>query len=158
MTADKRLELSGGRVIEAVQRDGTELVRVRGRSGKVEITIELTDAGARLIVDAADLELRASRSVTVACADFSLEASGTARLAAADLSIAARVGDLALAANDAVDIEGEQILLNSDKPREPPTWLRDDLEAKLVGEIRRIPRRDREGTLAGRPADEEPTE
>lgn len=128
--SDKLVQLPSGRALQIeVDSGAQERITVRGRGGGVEISIRLTDEGPRLLVDAADLELRASGSIALRCDRFDVQARVAAAISAPDTLVEATIGDLELRANDNVALEGEQIRMNCDRPDEPPDWMKRQLKA-----------------------------
>lgn len=104
----------------------------------LEISIEMSPAGPVLRVCAAAVEMQAER-VAVDCKEFALRAqnlidmrSGGDMISLADgrhdvsakrVSVEATVGSVALKANDDVQLLGEQVLLNCERPTSMPPWL-----------------------------------
>ncbi|WP_394845068.1 hypothetical protein LZC95_49450 [Pendulispora brunnea] len=126
------MALPSGRSIE-VQRTGShETLRVVGNGGRVELTVHLTDAGPKLVFEAADIELHAAHTVSVACERFEVQAREEARIVAQQAAIETTAGDIALRANDNVVVVGEQIRLNCDKPDEIPPWMQEEFAARLA--------------------------
>ncbi|WP_394841043.1 hypothetical protein LZC95_28700 [Pendulispora brunnea] len=131
---DCTVALASGRSLEVRRPSGDhEILRVLGSSGRIELTVVLTDAGPKLIFEAADIELRATHAVSVACERFDVHASQEARIEAHHATIETTAGDIALRANDNVVVVGEQIRLNCDKPDEVPPWMKETLGARLPG-------------------------
>ncbi|HWL85824.1 MAG TPA: hypothetical protein VNO21_08485 [Polyangiaceae bacterium] len=126
------LELPSGRKL-AVQPDPEgERLSIHGKGGKLELSIVLTDAGPRLVIDAADIELRAQGTLAVDCERFEVRARTEASIRAPDAVVEATKGSLDLRANDFVRVVGEQIRLNCDRPEEIPAWMKEALEARFL--------------------------
>jgi len=136
--ADKRVPLPSGRALEIAVEDGAEeRITVRGKGGVVEIAIRLTDQGPRLLVEAADLDLRASGSISLSCDRFVVRSRVESSISAPDIRIEATEGDLELRANDSVSLEGEEIRLNCDRPDEPPEWMKRQLNTSTPSAVPR---------------------
>jgi hypothetical protein len=103
-------------------------LEIRSPRGDVELAVRFTAAGPVLSFRAADVELAATRAITMRCATFEVAASehlslasdGDARLVArqtleaigADVSVSAIDGNARIDAADDVDIHGKLVLLN----------------------------------------------
>ncbi|WP_394830337.1 hypothetical protein LVJ94_27900 [Pendulispora rubella] len=124
--------LPSGRSLEVTRAGEHETLRVVGSSGRVELTVHLTDAGPKLVFEAADIELHAANSVSVQCERFDVHARDEARIVAHHASVETTAGDIALRANDNVVVVGEQIRLNCDKPDEVPPWMTEQFAARLA--------------------------
>ena len=101
---------------------------VRGPTGQVELSVRFTEEGPVLSFSGAAIDLVSPGAVNLDCGSLrvrardgiALEASGdivqnakgALRAEADDVSVRSRVGDLKLAANDDVIVEGERIRLN----------------------------------------------
>jgi hypothetical protein len=138
---EERVPLRWGKVLRVTSDEDRERVVVLNARGGVELTLELTERGARLVLDAADVELRATRAVAVACDTFTIaartfevEASERAVITAADAALTATTGDVAITANDDVKVNGERVLLNSDGDLKVPDWMKRELGARLASE------------------------
>lgn len=138
---EERVPLRWGKLLRVTSEEDRERVVVVNASGGVELTLELTERGARLVLDAADVELRAARNVAVACDTFKIaartfevEASERASITAADAAMTATTGDVVITANDDVKANGERVLLNSDGDLKVPAWMKRELGARLASE------------------------
>ena len=140
------ITLSSGRRIEAEMGADGDVIRVRAPGGTVVLTVLVTEAGPVLRFESAEIELAATRKVSVTCERFDVIASegaslttagdlvekiggdatrevgGTAKIDAEDVSLAARHGNVDVRANDDVDVRGERIRLNCDDAPLPATW------------------------------------
>jgi hypothetical protein len=101
---------------------------VRGPTGQVELSVRFTEEGPVLSFSGAAIDLVSPGAVSLDCGslrvrsrdgialetsgDIVQNAKGALRAEADDVSIRSRVGDLKLAANDDVIVEGERIRLN----------------------------------------------
>ncbi len=126
--------LPSGRSVAVSATGQSEQLRVIGKSGRVELTVALTQAGPKLVFEAADVELRASRKISLACESFELQATEKATFSASETLLEARDGNVDLRANDAVSLVGEQVRLNCDKPDEIPPWMKQRFAARLLSE------------------------
>jgi hypothetical protein len=126
-----REQLPSGRSVTVLADEHGERVEVRARGGALELTIELTPTGARLHLDAVDIALRASGTLSAECERFELRARAEARLSAPVTTVESTEGDLTLAAHDDVRARGERVLLNCDREDAVPDWLRDAVDARL---------------------------
>lgn len=150
------LELPSGRRVEITS--FPEQIRVSSPTGRVELSIRLTEEGPQLSFESADIELRATQKLSLECRDLAISAARTAEISAEDVVVTARgharvtggtaaveatEGDVLLTANDNVSAVGERILLNCDGSDEVPNWLATALDAKLAPAApERLPRRD----------------
>lgn len=138
MGREERVPLRWGKTLQVTSTPDHERVVVVGAKGRVELTLEITATGAKLVLDAADVELRSSREVAVACDTFKVaarrfevDAAETATITAKDAAVTATEGDVAITANDDVKVNGERVLLNSDGDLRVPTWMKEQLSAEL---------------------------
>lgn len=132
--ATRELTLPSGRAVEVSTEGGAERLRVRGRGGRVELTVVLTDAGPKLVFESADVEIRSVGAVTVDCDRFAVNARSEASMRAEEVRVEATLGNVAVLANDVVTLDGEEVRMNCDKPDDIPPWMRDALSAKFVKE------------------------
>jgi hypothetical protein len=135
---EERVPLRWGKTLQVTSAPDHERVIVVGAKGRVELTLEITESGARLVLDAAEVELRGSREVAVACDTFKVaarrfevDAAETATITAKDAAVTATEGDVAITANDDVRVNGERVLLNSDGDLRVPTWMKEQLSAEI---------------------------
>ncbi len=133
---DERIPLRHGKLLQVTSEDDHDRVVLMGKTGRIELTLEITESGARVVLDAADLAIRAKNKVAVECDTFDIkarqitaQASESATIEAPDASLHATEGDLSLRANDDVKVNGERVLLNSDGDLKIPTWMREELGA-----------------------------
>ncbi|MDB4928571.1 MAG: hypothetical protein JWM10_1055 [Myxococcaceae bacterium] len=126
-----RQSLPSGRSVAVLADDHGERVEVRALNGTLELTIELTPTGARLHLDAVDIALRASGTLSAECDRFDLRARSEARLSSAATTVESTEGDLTLRAHDDVRAAGERVLLNCDRDDEVPGWMGEALGARL---------------------------
>jgi hypothetical protein len=126
-----RQALPSGRSVAVLADDQGERVEVRALNGTLELTIELTPTGARLHLDAVDIALRATGTLSAECDRFELRARAEARLSSAATTVESTAGDLILSAHDDVRAAGERVLLNCDRDDEVPGWMSDALGARL---------------------------
>jgi len=138
---EERVPLRWGKLLRVTSEEDRERVVVVNARGGVELTLELTEGGARLVLDAADVELRAARNVAVTCDTFKIaartfevEATERASITAADAAVTATTGDVVITANDDVKANGERVLLNSDGDLQVPDWMKRELGARLASE------------------------
>ena len=138
---EERVPLRWGKLLRVTSEEDRQRVVVINATGGVELTLELTERGARLVLDAAEVELRAARKVTVACDTFTVaartfevEATERASITAADAALTATTGDVVITANDDVKANGERVLLNSDGDLRVPDWMKRELGARLTSE------------------------
>jgi hypothetical protein len=138
---EERLPLRWGKLLQVTSEDDHEHVVLLGKTGRVELTLEITESGAKVVVDAEDLALRAKRKLSVTCDTFEVDArrfdvraTESAGIEAPDASVHATEGDLSLRANDDVKVNGERVLLNSDGDVSVPDWMQKELGAKRAVE------------------------
>lgn len=125
--AEARHTFSSGR--EVVFHGSTQdRLIVRSPTGQVELSVRFTEQGPVLSFSGAAIDLVSPGAVTLDCGslrvrsrdgialetsgDIVQNAKGALRAEADDVSLRSRVGDLKLAANDDVIVEGERIRLN----------------------------------------------
>lgn len=133
---DERIPLRHGKLLQVTSEGENDRVVLLGKTGRIELTLEITETGARVVLDAADLAIRAQNKVAVECDTFDIKARQiTARahenvtIEAPDASVHATEGDLSLRANDDVKVNGERVLLNSDGDLQVPAWMKEELAA-----------------------------
>ena len=131
----RTVPLPSGRSVEIAMR-GEERVRVRGRSGAVELTVVLGAGGPRLIFEAADLEIHATDRLSIDCRQLEVRATESLTMTGARTKLEATRGDLELRANDNVVAVGEEIRLNCDAPDVVPDWLAEAIGARLPAPAR----------------------
>jgi hypothetical protein len=150
------------------QPDGVALVRVsRHDTQPLEIEIRMTSSGPMLRARAHAIELEATHEIRARCERFAVDASkgielrsggdlvqtaeNGVRLGGAEIDVAASRGDVRLKANDDVQLKGEMVLLNCDRPEPAPSWtgaVGNDIPPTLpvadasgdVSLLRRVPR------------------
>lgn len=123
-----------GRVV-ALTTDDHESLTVSSPSGRVELRVTFTEGGAHLDFQAADIALRAERTVSIDCNKLEVTAE--------DIEMTAKTGDVRVTANDRVSLVGEQVRFNCDREDEVPEWLAQLMEARLAGPgAKGVPRRD----------------
>lgn len=126
-----RQVLPSGRSVAVLADDHGERVEVRATSGALELTIELTPTGAKLHLDAVDIALRASGTVSAECDRFEVRARESARVASPATTVESTEADLLLVAHDDVRARGERVLLNCDREDDVPAWMRASFDASL---------------------------
>jgi hypothetical protein len=113
------LYFSSGRSVTVT--DGApEQLTVRSPEGAVELAVRFTPEGPVLSFSAAALDLRSSGTMRLACGKLEVDAregialttGGDVRAEADAVAIRARLGDVAIEANDDVRVDGERIRLN----------------------------------------------
>jgi hypothetical protein len=122
---------SGRRLVIEARGDGERLT-VTSRGGRVELAVVFTDAGPRLVFDAAEVEFKTIRGVTVACENLDVAVRDTATLRGARVELRADAGDVDVRAHDRVVLVGEEVRLNCDAPDTVPPWMKEALRARLV--------------------------
>lgn len=161
--------LDGGRVQLSNEPKGQAL-RVVSRDGQVQLEVFMTPSGAVLRLAGPSLAIEAEGDLAIRCGRFEVQAEAISLGAARDLAVSAghgldlraggdatvsgqavtveaRRGDLALAANDDVALNGERVLLNCptdeevEKRHREVTTLKDFLELPFQspGSPRRLP-------------------
>ncbi len=110
---------------------GKETLEIVGPGGATELSIELTERGPRLVLEAADIQINTVNRIAVDCESFEVRARDELSLSGAQASLIARDGDAAITANDYVRVVGEQIRLNCDTPDQVPAWMQSEIAAQL---------------------------
>ncbi len=126
--APSRVALPSGYVVD-VQAGPSEALRIVAPDGRVCVTIELTEKGPAVHIEAASLSVASrgplalsARSVELAAeedvvlragGDIKLTAEGKLTSTAFEQDLVATHGDVRIEANDDVRVEGERIRLNS---------------------------------------------
>lgn len=123
-----------GRSLSVEPTAAGERVTVTAADGALELAIELTPEGPRLLLRAVSLAIEARDAISV-------RAGGALRLDAPEVSVTATRGDLRLRASDSLRAHGERVLLNCDDPAPLPRWMEDALGAR----VRTSPRGPRRG-------------
>ncbi len=123
-----------------------ERLLIRGASGLVEVTIEVTPSGCRVLVHAQDLEVRADRELSFqaktahfAAENVTIHASEALNVSAGKVAMAAERGSFTVRANDDVKVDGERVLLNCDEPAPVPGWMKRELAAEPETADRTVP-------------------
>jgi hypothetical protein len=122
-----RYTFSSGREV-VLQGATQDRLVVRSPAGQIELSVRFTEQGPVLSFSGAAIDLVSPGAVTLDCGslrvrardgialetsgDIEQNAKGALRGEADDVSLRSRVGDLKLAANDDVIVEGERIRLN----------------------------------------------
>jgi hypothetical protein len=131
--------LESGHVVEIAPRGDAARVTVRGAVGAEKLAFEIVVRGDEVVVrgNAAALELEAAHVVTScetftvdARADIHLRAGGAilqtanerVRLQGRAVELEATRGAVRVRANDDVQLLGEQVLLNCERPPTVPAW------------------------------------
>jgi hypothetical protein len=132
---ESALVLASGRRV-AVDPAHGEQINVTSPDGMLELAVVFTPAGPLLRLSAAAIELRTGGALRLDCEDLAIDARGSVSIRAGSLTeeieggrsitvggrstleahaigLRARLGDVALDANDNVRATGEKILLNS---------------------------------------------
>lgn len=123
--------------LEADRGDGAARLVVRSPGGELELSITIGPDGPKLTVRAVDIELVAERKLSMRCEDLDVQARGSAKILAGggltisgeDVHVNAPQGEIALRANDDVDVRGARIRLNCEDPPMPVSW--EELERRL---------------------------
>ena len=154
---ETRLALGEGHVLEVIPRPQAALVTVRSPGNQVLLSFEvvITPAGAVVRGQAAALEIEAAR-VATHCDEFLVDARdrielrsrgtitqqahGVVRVGGSDVDVQSTAGAVRLRANDDVQLLGEQVLLNCDRPAPMPAWTAPPARA-----LEALPRADHAG-------------
>lgn len=135
---DERIPLRHGKLLQVTSEDEQDRVMLIGKTGRIELTLEITESGAKLVLDATDVAIRAKNKVAVECdtfdvaaRQFTARATESVTIEAPDAAVHATEGDLSLRANDDVKVNGERVLLNSDDDLRVPEWMKEELGAQL---------------------------
>lgn len=121
------VKLASGRSVVVLQGGGDERVEIRSASGDLVLSLRLTDEGPVFSLQGASFEIAAAKSLSLradtvhvaARRDLTMEAGCTLRATGRDVEVEAEPGQIAIHANDDVDITGERVRLNSDDPPMP---------------------------------------
>lgn len=141
--------LARGRALTVEQQTDAARLRVRDPSGaELEIQIRFEPAGPSVCVRAHSLALEASEHIAVRCETFAVEArqklelrsegelisqaGANARIEARHVEITAEPGSVRLKANDDVQLLGENVLLNCERPRPMPEWVGERIRVDLT--------------------------
>ena len=116
-----------GRSVAVLQVGGEERVEIRSASGEMMLSVRLTDQGPVFSLAGASFEIAAAKSLSLSAetievkarGDVTIEAGRTLRAGGRDVDVIAEPGQVAIRANDDVDITGERVRLNSDDPPMP---------------------------------------
>ena len=137
LPSSRRVEIEAGE---------SDTLTVRASDGRLLVSIELTDTGPRLRLESAELNLHATRRVSIAAEEVAIDAqralsissggdlservagnhythiSGDERLEAASVQLQANRRALSLRAIDRIALDGEHIGLNDDPCPQPFPW------------------------------------
>jgi hypothetical protein len=124
------VKLISGRSVVVLQSAGEERVEVRAASGDLVLSLRLTDEGPVFSLAGAQFEIAAAKSLTLSADkihlaarnDLILESGKTLRAGGRDVEIIGHPGEVAIRANDDVEITGERVRLNSDDPPMPQSF------------------------------------
>lgn len=122
--------LTTGHSVSVVQSGSEEVVEVRSVTGQLMVSIRFGENGPVFAVSGASLEISATKDLSIhaetihmkARGDATIEAGAMLRTAGRDVEVQAHPGQVAITANDDVDITGERVRLNSDDPPMPQSW------------------------------------
>jgi hypothetical protein len=125
--------LDDGWSAELRKLDGGAVLRVSRPSGgaALELEIHLTDAGPVVRARASAIEIESDGDLVARCDRFRVEArqsidlvsSGTLRAEAREVAVRATHGSAVVEASDDVQLLGEQVLLNCERPAPLPPWV-----------------------------------
>ena len=142
------LALPGGRALEVAASAERAELRLRDESGAtLEFEVRFEAGGPVVSVRAKSIALEATDHLVARCRTFSVEArerielrsqgqliqhaEGDAQLTARNVGICAEPGALRLKANDDVQLLGENVLLNCERPKPLPEWTRRRVRTEL---------------------------
>ncbi len=143
------LAMRQGRTLTVQATSEQAVVTISSATGATELSFEirLDATGPVVSVKGSSIEVEAARRVGIRCDEFLVEArekvelvsGGTfvqrsaeaARIEAKSLAIDAKLGGIRVSANDDVQLLGESILLNCDRPSAIPSWVTDGLPPSL---------------------------
>jgi hypothetical protein len=143
------IQLEHGRAIEVLEGEDSAKIHVRDESGAgLDIQIRFDASGPIVQVRATSLLLEASEHVVARCETFTVEArqkielvsqgellqqaQGDARISARNVDVVAEPGGVRLKANDDVQLLGENVLLNCDRPKPLPEWTQKRIRTELT--------------------------
>jgi hypothetical protein len=139
------LAMRQGRTLTVQATSEQAVVTIASATGATELSFEirLDATGPVVSVKGSSIEVEAARRVGIRCDEFLVEArekvelvsGGTfvqrsaeaTRIDAKSLAIDAKLGGIRVSANDDVQLLGESILLNCDRPSAVPSWVADGL-------------------------------
>ncbi|AKT41264.1 hypothetical protein [Chondromyces crocatus] len=142
MTTDEGRDAQGGEMVlrsgyavDVVDGGGHEVLRLRAPDGRICLKIALSPSGPEVELSSVGLSIVSDGDVRVACdrfevaakrgltlatgGDLRAEAEGQIETEAFGQRHRARLGDIALQANDDVSLDGERIRLNTPQPLTP---------------------------------------
>jgi len=133
LAARKPIALDDGWHAELRRLDGGAVLRVSRPSGgaPLELEIHLTDAGPVVRARASAIEIESDGDLVARCDRFRVEArkaidlisSGALRAEGREIALRATHGSAVVDASDDVQLLGEQVLLNCDRPAPLPAWV-----------------------------------
>lgn len=143
------VRLGRGRALSVEPHPESARLRVRDEAGaELEIQIRFEPSGPSISVRAHSLALESSAHILARCETFTVEArekielrshgallqqaDGDARLAARNVELTAEPGTVRLTANDDVQLLGENVLLNCERPKPMPEWARQRVRVDLT--------------------------
>ncbi|MEZ4296784.1 MAG: hypothetical protein R3B70_17590 [Polyangiaceae bacterium] len=124
------VRLASGHSVAVVHAGAEERVEVRASTGELVVALRLTEDGPVFSLSGASFEIAGAKKVSLSAdtihmkarRDLTVEAGSTLRASGRDVEVQAHPGQVAITANDDVDITGERVRLNSDDPPMPQTW------------------------------------
>jgi hypothetical protein len=106
-----RALLAEGRKLDV--ESGGRTLRIEGRDGEVELTVEITETGPRLTFTGADLRLEGTKRLELTGEEVEVRSEKAVSVEGHAVSVRSRRGNVSVDANDDVRINGERIFLNS---------------------------------------------
>lgn len=91
--------LKKGHSLAILQNEGADIVQVRNANGIALFTIEVSDQGTTLQIEAENITLKATKKLS---------------LSGEEVYVKADLGDIVLKANDDIKLNGERVKLNCD--------------------------------------------
>ena len=131
--APSALALADGWRADLRKLDGGAVLRIARPAGgaALEIEIRLTPAGPVVRARAAAIEIESEGDLVARCNRFGVEAresidlvsAGPLRAEGREVAVRAARGSAVVEASDDVQLLGEQVLLNCDRPAPIPAWV-----------------------------------
>jgi hypothetical protein len=125
------LPLQGGHRLAVERLPGEDRLVLLGPGGRVSLTVHVTADGPVLAFDGPALTLRTAGDLTLDAERLTLHgrqgvaitSAGELRQKAAEVDVEATTGAARVKANDEVQLLGEMVLLNCDRPQPLPGWV-----------------------------------
>ena len=126
-----QVPLPFGRTAEINNKITNENLTILNSDGTVELSIEITENGPKLLFKSTDIDICSSRRINIECEEFNISSKGKNSIIGASTEICSTEGSVKVRANDDVSLDGEQVRLNCDQKQTIPEWMKRELGARM---------------------------